>query len=82
MRCSYSDNRKIRIGLLKDYVNNLNKQEAEKRTATLIKTNNTALITEATATAIETDPIVTPQNMVTLIDKRAAIAVSKSKNQF
>ena len=66
------------ITLLKEYVDNLNKQEADKRTVALIRTKNTALITEATATAIEAETNVTPQNMVTLIDRRAIIAVSKS----
>ena len=67
----------ITIELLEDYVNNLKIQEAEKRTNALTKTKNTALITEATATAIEDEKNITPKNMVTLIDKRAAITVSK-----
>ena len=59
-------------------MNNLNVQEAKICTDALIKTKNTALVTEDTETVTESETNVEPKTMVRLIDKRAAIMVSKS----
>ena len=44
---------KLSVDLQTNYVDNLNKQEAGKRTDTLINMKRTVLTTEATATTIE-----------------------------
>ena len=47
----------------------------------LIKSRNTASITASTAEALEIEDNVQPENLKSLIDDRAAIAVKKSKEK-
>ena len=54
----------MRIGLLEDYINNLNIHKAEKCTDVLITTKNIVLITETTAITIESKTNVTPKKQL------------------
>ena len=73
--------RTISVDLLKKYVDNLNRKEAETRTEALVKNRNTASMTAATAEAIEEEESVKPATLINLIDDRTKVAIDKENNK-
>ena len=71
--------RKISIELLNDYTRQLNEKEAETRTEALIANRDTTSITTATASALENEEKLSPQNMITFVDERISISKENVK---
>ena len=65
----------ISVDVLKNYVKNLNRQEAESRTEAIIINRNNASAISATAEAIEKEDKIQAKNMMGLIDKKSDIVV-------
>ena len=65
----------VLVNLLKLYVNNLNKKEAEARIKALVTNRNTMPTTVATAEASDADISVTSKNMMKLIDDHNKVAI-------